>query len=310
MKARTPFLFGVDVEEPVVAGSRGAVPLEQLVDIYLELLAEIGGRGTFFILGEIARRYPALVARVVAQGHEIACHSDRHIPLDQLKPEEFRTDLRRNLAALRDAGARDVIGYRAPSFSLIAATDWAYKIMAEEGITYSSSVLPALNPLYGWAGFGRAPKVIDGVLELPMTLLASRALQLPAAGGVYFRTLPWFIVKRSLRRLRDQGDPVLGYFHPYDVDCAQTYGTFPGFSRRSAASGLLFYNRRATLPRLRQLMAMGFSFEAYRSRLPSMDQTRGEKYASSSPTASQGIGEEIDRNQPSPGFEALVVSEI
>lgn len=282
MKTPTPFLFGVDVEEPEVTGSRGAAQLGELVDVYLDLLAEINGRGTFFIVGEIARRYPALVARVVAEGHEIACHSDRHITLDQLGPDGFRADLRRNLLALRNAGAHDVTGFRAPSFSLIAATDWAYKIMAEEGITYSSSVLPALNPLYGWPGFGHAPKVIDGVLELPMTLLASRALQLPAAGGVYFRTLPWPIVKRSLRRLHTKGDPVLGYFHPYDVDCRQSYGTFPGFSRWSAASGLLFFNRRATLPRLRKLIAMGFSFETYRSRLPLMDQSNGDECTPSS----------------------------
>ena len=116
---------------------------------------------------------------------EVACHSARHVPLDQLGLAEFRTDLRRNLASLRDAGASDVIGYRAPSFSLIALTDWACKIMAEEGITYSSSALSARNPLYGWLGFGRARKVIDGVLALPMTVLASRAVQPPAAGGVF-----------------------------------------------------------------------------------------------------------------------------
>ena len=116
---------------------------------------------------------------------EVACHSARHVPLDQLGLAEFRTDLRRNLASLRDAGASDVIGYRALSFSLIALTDWACKIMAEEGITYSSSALSARNPLYGWLGFGRARKVIDGVLALPMTVLASRAVQPPAAGGVF-----------------------------------------------------------------------------------------------------------------------------
>lgn len=270
-----PFLFGVDVEEPEVTGSRSAASLADLVDIYLDLLAEVGGRGTFFIVGEIARRYPRMVERVASQGHEIACHSDLHIPLDRLRPEQFRSDLRRNLAALRAAGAGNVIGYRAPSFSLIAQTRWAYKILAEEGIVYSSSVLPARNPHFGWPDFGRAPRVIDGVLELPISLLAWSMLPVPAAGGVYFRILPWIVVKHSLSRLRERGEPVLGYFHPYDVDPGQSYGAFPGFARWSVANWILFLNRGATLARLRKLATQGFTFETYASRLPSRNELSG-----------------------------------
>ncbi|MCI5158850.1 MAG: hypothetical protein D3906_10515 [Candidatus Electrothrix sp. AUS1_2] len=101
-----------------------------------------------------------MIAEIVAAGHEIACHGSRHVQLDKLSPQQFRADLRENLRALQDAGATAIHGFRVPTFSLTAKTAWAHEVLAELGFTYSSSILPARNPLYGWPEFGSKAKEV------------------------------------------------------------------------------------------------------------------------------------------------------
>lgn len=256
------YLFSVDVEEPF-PDQRSGAGLEALIGDYLDFLKRHGAGGTFFIVGEVARRYPRLVAEIRRQGHEIACHSDTHIPIAALGRAAFRDDLRRNRDALLAAGAARLDGYRAPCFSLTERTQWAYAILAEEGFTYSSSVLPARNPLHGWPGFGSAPRAIAGVVELPVSLLPWRVAPFPAAGGVYFRLLPWPMLRHGLRILAARETPVLGYLHPYDIDRRQERLPFPGFSRWSPYNLLLHANRSAVLPRLERLIRLGFTIGSY-----------------------------------------------
>ena len=268
------YLFSVDVEDPRLALPDGeALParVPRMVDTFLEFLARDDARGTFFIVGEVARRHPEMVARIAEAGHEIGCHSDAHIPLDRQDKARFRDDLERNLDALRSGGADEVIGYRSPCFSLTAQTRWAYEVLAELGFRYSSSVLPASNPLYGWPGFGADPRIVDGIVELPVSLLPLRLLPLPL-GGVYFRVLPRMLLGWALRRCRARGEAVLGYHHPYDIDREQRF-THAEFRRWGPYDLLMRANRGAVLPRLDRVREIGFSFAPYGSYAARMRET-------------------------------------
>jgi polysaccharide deacetylase family protein (PEP-CTERM system associated) len=256
MSGRTPFLFSVDVED---AGDR--TPLADLIERYLDFLRIRKAKATFFIVGEVARRHRDLIGSIAREGHEIGCHSDAHVPLDRQDRGTFRDDLRRNLEALATAGVERPRGYRAPCFSLTERTRWAYPILAEQGFTYSSSVLPARNPLYGWPGFGEAPRMMEGVLEMPISLL-SAMLPVPA-GGVYFRTMPMPLLRRALARRQRRGEPVLTYFHPYDIDGARSDRPHPGHSRWSPYNWLLQANRGRTMARLEAIGRLGFDYRTY-----------------------------------------------
>lgn len=264
MTGETPFLFSVDVEDPrldLPDGGRLPARVPALIDTYLDVLRRHQAKGTFFVVGEVARRHPEMVSRIVAEGHELGCHSDSHVPLDRLGQAGFRDDLQRNLDALRTAGASAIEGYRAPCFSLTAETGWAYEKLAELGFTYSSSVLPARSPLYGNPAFGAEPRLIEGIVELPVTLLPFRIMPVPI-GGLYFRVLPRPILRRALAELRRRGEAVASYHHPYDIDTKQSF-THAGFRRWGAFDLAMRANRAAVLPRLEMVRSLGFSFAPY-----------------------------------------------
>ncbi|HEX6041858.1 polysaccharide deacetylase family protein, partial [Longimicrobium sp.] len=255
-----------DVRSRVPGGARHPPRVPALTGRLLDFLGRHGARATFFVVGDVARAHPELIRRIAGEGHEIGCHSDTHAALDRQTPAAFRDDLARNLEALRAAGVDGVRGYRAPYFSLTADTAWAYGVLAELGFTYSSSVLPSRSPLHGWPGFGRTPRAVDGVLEMPVTLLPAPLPPLPPVpngGGVYFRVLPWPLLRRSLRADARAGRPVLGYLHPYDVDTAPQPFAHPGFARWSPGNWLMHANRGAVLERLERVARMGFAFQPY-----------------------------------------------
>lgn len=273
------YLFGVDLEDvrlQAPGGERYAPRVAHNVARYLDFLRRHDARGTFFVVGEVARAEPDLIRRIAGEGHEIACHSDRHVPLDRQDPATFREDVVRNVEALLSAGAVKVDGYRAPCFSLTEATRWAWPVLAELGFTWSSSVLPARSPLYGWPGFGQAPRGMDGVLELPMTLLPWRLLPVPMGGGVYFRTLPMQILRRALETRRKAGDVVLGYVHPYDIDARQERFPHPGFGRWSPYNWLMYANRAKMMDRLEAVAALGFAIRSYGDHAQSFRRGSGD----------------------------------
>ncbi|HYD39157.1 MAG TPA: polysaccharide deacetylase family protein [Allosphingosinicella sp.] len=256
------YLFSVDVEDPRLDLPDGAAltpRVPEMVEAYLEFLGAAPAGGTFFVVGEVARRHPEVVRAIAAAGHELGCHSNAHVPLDRQDRVGFREDLLRNLDALDSAGAGAVTGYRSPCFSLTGETRWAYEVLAELGFAYSSSVLPAANPRYGWPDFGREPRLVEGVVELPVTLIP--ALGLPV-GGIYFRVLPKLLLRWGLARLSARGDAVLGYHHPYDIDTEQRL-THAEFRRGGLYDRLMRANRGAVLPKLDMVRRMGFSFAAY-----------------------------------------------
>ncbi len=261
------FLFSVDLEDVrslVPNGMRYAERVPHNVDAYLRFLARHECRATFFTVGDVARRYPDLIARIAAEGHELGCHTSDHTPLERLGPDGLRADLERNVADLERAGARDIKGFRAPIFSLTDRTAWAYEVLRDLGFSYSSSVLPHANPMYGWDGFGtRCVRTPSGVWEIPLSVSGVVGRKLPFAGGVYFRVLPAIFVRRLIRRQRMAGRPVVGYFHPYDLDTEQERFMHPELGDSRILNSLMYLNRSRVLRRLDAVVAGGATIVRY-----------------------------------------------
>jgi polysaccharide deacetylase family protein (PEP-CTERM system associated) len=199
--------------------------VEANTDRILDLFAQSGVRATFFTLGWVAERHPALIRRIVAAGHELASHGHMHELVHAIGPEKFRADLARARAALEDAGGVRVIGYRAPTFSIgPASAPWAHAILAETGHAYSSSIFPVKHDLYGAPDAPRGPHRPDasGVVELPMTTVRLGARNLPCSGGGWFRLFPYALFRRGLARVNSvERRPGIFYFHPWEIDPGQ-----------------------------------------------------------------------------------------
>lgn len=190
----------------------------------LDLFAAAGVKATFFTLGWVAARYPALVRRIHEAGHEVASHGWDHARVFTLGPAAFAGDLARSRAALEDAAGAPVRGYRAPSFSIDARTPWAFDVLAEHGYAYSSSVAPVVHDHYGWREaprFAFRPLADSPLLELPVTTAQWAGRRLAAGGGGFFRVLPYGFTRAAIRQVNALGQPAMFYFHPWEIDPAQ-----------------------------------------------------------------------------------------
>ncbi len=196
--------------------------VEHNTDAVLDLFAQAGVTATFFTLGWVAERYPALMRRIAEAGHEVASHGYDHARVFTFTPEQFRADLRKSRAILEDASGQKVSGYRAPSFSIDPRTPWAHPILAEEGYAYSSSVAPIRHDHYGWPDSPRfAWKPVGGsdLLELPVTTAKLGQRTLAAGGGGFFRLLPYGFSRWAIRQVNGQAQrPAIIYFHPWEID--------------------------------------------------------------------------------------------
>ncbi|MEH6716041.1 MAG: XrtA system polysaccharide deacetylase [Parasphingorhabdus flavimaris] len=199
--------------------------VERNSEAVLELFDEAGIRATFFTLGWVAERYPALMQKIAAAGHEIANHGYDHARVFTLTPDQFRDDLDRSRKILQDTSGQKVAGYRAPSFSIDQRTPWAHEILAEQGYAYSSSVAPINHDHYGWAGsprFAWKPVEQSGFIELPVTTVKLGNRVFAAGGGGFFRLLPYPLYERSIRKMHnDDGRGAIFYFHPWEIDPGQ-----------------------------------------------------------------------------------------
>lgn len=197
--------------------------VERNIDRILELLDRHEARATFFTLGWIAERYPAMIREIVARGHELASHGYSHARASEQTPAAFREDLSRAKALLEDTGGVAVRGYRAPSFSIGAANLWAHDVIAETGHAYSSSVYPIAHDHYGMPQAPRfAWRAPSGVVEIPPSSLRLLGRNLPASGGGYFRLLPYPVSRWGIRRINERdGEPCIFYFHPWEIDPEQ-----------------------------------------------------------------------------------------
>jgi polysaccharide deacetylase family protein (PEP-CTERM system associated) len=256
------FLFSVDLEDVrhgVVNGHlyREAVPGSALR--YLSWLSNHGFKCTFFVTGMVAESYPSLIGDIAGEGHEIACHTTKHVPLDHFTPDEFRADLDKNISLLLKAGAKDITGFRAPSYSLVPHTKWVYDILAEAGLKYSTSVLSARNPLYGWPGFGEDPCLVNGkIIEMPLSLCHAGPFHFPLAGGIYFRVLPFLLISYYIKKRLKADLPVVGYFHPYDIDVEQEHFMHGGIGNNRFYNFLMYYNRKNVFRNLDKIISSGY----------------------------------------------------
>jgi polysaccharide deacetylase family protein (PEP-CTERM system associated) len=257
-------LFTVDVEEHfhVNAFDRLVSPsdwdhlpsrVEANVDALLELLARRNAVGTFFVLGWVARKQPAVVRRITDAGHELASHSFWHRRVGTLSTADFREDARVSKAAIEDASGHPVFGFRAPSFSIVPGTEWAFDVLLEEGYRYDSSIFPIRRPGYGYPEAPTHAYVIRrpaGVLlEIPLATTTVAGLRLPAAGGGYLRHLPIGLIQRALREHGDRRAPAMFYIHPWEIDPEQPRLAVSLLTRVRHYRGLA-----KTLPRLERLL--------------------------------------------------------
>jgi polysaccharide deacetylase family protein (PEP-CTERM system associated) len=199
--------------------------VERNTEAVLALFDEAGVKATFFTLGWIAERHPALIRRIAAAGHELASHGWDHKRVFTLSEAEFRADLARARAAIEDAGGQQVSGYRAPSFSVDARTPWAHPVLADEGYAYSSSVAPIRHDHYGWRDsprFAWRPVAGSDLIELPVTTVELAGRRFAAGGGGFFRLLPYALSNWAIGRVNGaEARPAIFYFHPWDMDVGQ-----------------------------------------------------------------------------------------
>ena len=196
--------------------------VERSTDAVLRIFEAHKIHATFFMLGWVAERYPKLVGRIVAGGHELASHGLAHVRVHEQTPAQFRDDIRRTKRLLEDVGSVRVLGYRAASFSIGDRTPWAHEVLGEEGYAYSSSIYPIRHDFYGSPDaprFAHRPRQGPGILEIPVTTVALLGQKLPCGGGGYFRLLPYGLSRWALRRVnRADGQPCVFYFHPWEID--------------------------------------------------------------------------------------------
>jgi len=197
--------------------------VEQNVSRILELLAARDTKATFFTLGWIAERYPQLVRRIVDGGHELASHGYGHERASDLTEAAFSHDITRAKKLLEDIAGTEVLGYRAPSFSIGSGNLWALDALARAGYSYSSSIYPIQHDHYGMPDSPRfAYRVASGLLEVPVTTLRLLNRNLPSSGGGYFRLLPYSLSRWMLRRVnREDRESAVFYFHPWEIDTGQ-----------------------------------------------------------------------------------------
>jgi polysaccharide deacetylase family protein (PEP-CTERM system associated) len=196
--------------------------VERNIDCILQILDQKQIKATFFTLGWIAERYPAMVKRIAGGGHEIASHGYAHQRVSDQDAAQFRDDIGRSKALLEDISGQAVLGYRAPSFSIGRSNLWALDLLLETGYRYSSSIYPIRHDHYGMPNaprFAFHPNGENGLLELPITTVRIMDRNLPAGGGGYFRFFPYAVSRWFLQRVNQQDrQPGIFYFHPWELD--------------------------------------------------------------------------------------------
>jgi polysaccharide deacetylase family protein (PEP-CTERM system associated) len=220
----------------------------------LSILGDADVRGTFFMLGWVARKYPRLVRAIADAGHELASHGCDHRLVYESTEKEFRNDIRVAKRLIEDAGGQAVTGYRAPSFSIVKESMWALDILIEEGFEYDASIYPIRHDRYGVPGADRhihdLRRAAGTIRECPSATIRYGPFTLPTAGGGYFRILPYAWTRWGIERLnRVEGQPAIFYLHPWEIDPAQ-----PRLASRSLSSLRHYSNLAGCERRLKRLL--------------------------------------------------------
>jgi polysaccharide deacetylase family protein (PEP-CTERM system associated) len=276
----TSHFFTVDVEEYFqVKALESAVSREDWIsrpsrlagsiDALLERLDRYSARGTFFVLGWIAEHRPEVVLAIAAAGHEIASHGFWHQRVTALDRDALREDVRSSKQALEDLIGAAVVGYRAPSFSIIPGWEWAFDVLVEEGYTYDSSLFPIRRRGYGYPDAPRSPHIIQRaggrLAEFPLATTSILRYPVPAAGGGYLRQFPLAVIRRAFREASERSEPATFYIHPWEIDPGQPRLPVSALNRLRHYRGL-----GSTLERI-DLILEEFSFDTIASYLPVLE---------------------------------------
>lgn len=235
-----PNVFTVDLEEwfqGLTSTNRQVERWETLesrvvpaTHLLLDILRQYGIRATFFVLGHVADRQPALMDAICAEGHELGIHGYYHRFVYRLTPEEFDAEVGRSIEAVMRVNGTMPQGHRAPYFSVNATTPWAFELLARHGLRYDSSVFPTRNMLYGFPGAPRLPYRVaeteatgNALWEVPASTVRWAGRNWPMSGGFYVRALPYAVTRWALRRLQQAGEPAILYIHPWELDLGQRY---------------------------------------------------------------------------------------
>jgi len=252
----------VDVEDWANAYLDNRLPITdafvRLTDRVLEAFDEAKVKGTFFVLGELARDYPAVVRTIGDAGHELGVHGWRHTPLWESTPDEFAREAVEAKDAVEQASGSRVAGFRAPYFSIVERTRWALPLLAEAGFTYDSSLLPASLPgkPHGLPGSPAVPhRTGGGLIEFPVTTLRVLRWRVPAAGGGYLRVFPMVLHTKAIEAMNEAGAPGVLYLHPHDLD-----PTIPGAYAVKLKTRTFLRLNRSAVPRRLSKMLSRFSF--------------------------------------------------
>lgn len=208
--------------------------IEQNTQEILKILDNLNTKGTFFILGRIARDIPQLIREISNEGHEIACHSLDHHRLYNFNREEIIYKITEGKKLLEDACGKKVIGFRAPDFSIVKKNIYVFDELLEAGYEYDSSVYPiGMHDVYGISDFKKEPFMMEnGLIELPMSTVNIFNKSIPFGGGGYFRLFPFFATKFLYNRLTKTGRPLNFYLHPYEIGKEVTYMKEISFLRK------------------------------------------------------------------------------
>jgi polysaccharide deacetylase family protein (PEP-CTERM system associated) len=242
-----------------------------IVRLLLDRMDEHGVRGTFFVLGWLAGHEPELVKEIARRGHEVASHGWDHKRVTQQSPEHFLDSVRRSKDLLEDLVGKAVLGFRAPSFSIVPGKEWALDTLLEAGYRYDSSLFPIKqHPAYGYPDGERDPYWIERpagrIAEIPPVTLKVVGTTLPAAGGAYFRLLPYGLVRGALRSAQRREAPGTFYIHPWELDLRRpTDREFPKLVKLRLFGGI-----HRVWPRLDRLFTE-FRFRPMAETLASMD---------------------------------------
>jgi polysaccharide deacetylase family protein (PEP-CTERM system associated) len=272
--------FTVDVEEYFQVKALRSVVLRdewlsrpsrvaKSIDDLLGCLDRHRVRGTFFLLGWIGRYHPEVARSIANAGHEIASHGFWHEQVTALQRSEFLDDVRSSKCELEDVTGEPVLGYRAPSFSIIPGWEWAFDVLIEAGYRYDSSLFPIHRGGYGYPSAPRMPHVIQRpcgtIAEFPLATTKILGYAVPAAGGGYLRHFPLGVIRRAFREATERGESATFYIHPWEIDPEQPRLAVSRLNRIRHYRGL-----DGALERIEHLLDE-FSFGTIASYLPSME---------------------------------------
>lgn len=228
----------------------------------LKLLSNFNTKATFFVLGWVAEKEPKLIREIESEGHEIATHGYSHSLITNISPEEFEIDLQKAIDVTSSISKMTIIGFRAPSFTITNKTRWALNVLKKHGIKYDSSVFPVgFHPDYGIADSDINIHKLNGITEVPLSVLKILGITIPCSGGAYFRIYPYIFTKKLIEKCNSQGRPVIFYMHPWEIDPEQ-----PRQALSISKSIRHYYNLNQTENRLKKLLS-DFQFHNMKDEL-------------------------------------------